>query len=92
MSESVGGIIFDARVVQLGGANNGVKAYVRFDRAFVGRIGEDDSGRTTFVGAKGDGVKDGEDGLAKADHIVVCRRANDGGAALPICVKQGDYV
>ena len=43
--ESVGGIIFDAGVVRLDAANNGVEAYVRAERAFVGRIGEDESGR-----------------------------------------------
>ena len=70
----------------------GLKLTVLPKQEFVGRIGEDDSRRVACVGSKRDGVKDGEDGLAKADHIVVCRRANDGGAALPICVKQGDYV
>ena len=43
--ESVGGIIFDAGVVRLDGANNGVEAYGRAERAFVGRIGEDESGQ-----------------------------------------------
>ena len=39
-----------------------------------------------------DGVKDGKDSLAKADHIVVCWRANNGGVAVPSCVDQGDDV
>ena len=92
LSESVGGIIFDARVVRLEGANHGVEAYGRVKRGLVGRIGEDESRRSACIGAEGDGVNDGDDGLAKADHIVICQRANDGGAYLPSCVEQGDDV
>ena len=43
--ESADDIIFDARVLRLEGANHGVKSYSRAKRAFVGRIGEDRSGR-----------------------------------------------
>ena len=88
----VGGIVFDAGVVQLGGANHGVEAHGCTERALVGRIGEDEYGRTASVGAEGYGVKDGAYGLAKADYIVVCQRANNGGIALLRCVEQGDDV
>ena len=80
--ESVGGIIFNARVVQLEGTNHGVEAYIHAKQAFLGRIGKDESRRAACVGNNGDGLNDGEYGLAKADHIVVYQRANDGGVAL----------
>ena len=92
ISESVGGIIFDARIVRLEGANHGVKDDGCAERAFVGHIGEDYPRRSACIGSEGDGVKDGEDGLAKAEHIVICWRDDDGGIALPICVEQGDDV
>ena len=59
---------------------------------FVGRIGEDESGRAASIGAKGDGEKDGEDGLAKADHTIICWRADNVGIALLSYVEQGDDV
>ena len=59
---------------------------------FIGRIGEDESGQASCVSAEGDGVKDGEDGLAKEKHIFVCWRDNDGGVDLLRCVEQGDDV
>ena len=90
--ESVCGIIFEARFVQLEGANHGVEAYSRAERVFVGRIGEDESGRAACIGAERDGVKDGEDRLAKANHIAIFRRASDGGVALLKCVEKGDDV
>ena len=90
MSESVGGIIFDARVVQLEVANHGVKADGCARQVFVGCIGEDNPGRSACIDAEGDRVKYGEDGLAKADHIVICWRADDGGIALPSFVEQVD--
>ena len=62
MSESVSGIIFDARLVWLEGANHGVEADGRAKKEFVGRISEDESGRAACIGAEGDGVKDGDDG------------------------------
>ena len=87
---SVGGIIFDVRDVRLEGANHWVEDYSCAERSFVGRIGEDESGYASCIGAKGDVVKDSEDGLSKADHIVICWRAEDGGVALLIYVEQGD--
>ena len=88
--ESVGDIIFNDRVVRLEGANHGVEGCIHANRSFVGRIGEDESGQASCIGAKGDVVKDSEDGLSKADHIVICWRAEDGGVALLIYVEQGD--
>ena len=68
-----------------------VKAHVCTEREFVGHIDENYSRRAAYVGTEGYGVSYGEYGLAKADHIVVYRRANDGCVALPRCVEQGDY-
>ena len=86
LSESIGGIIFDAMVERLEVANHGVEAYGHVEREFVGRISKDESRRAACIIAKGDGVKDGEDGIAKVDHIVICRRDNYGGLALLSCV------
>ena len=70
----------------------GLKLTVLPKQEFVGRIGEDDSRRVACVGSKRDGVKDGEDGLAKADHIIFCRRAKNGGVDHLSCVEQGDDI
>ena len=88
--ESVSGIVFDTGAIQLEGANHGVEAHGCTKQAFVGRIGEDWSRQAACVGAKEDGLKDGGCGLAKAYHIVVSLRANNGDVALPSCVEQGD--
>ena len=91
-SDSVGGIVFNARVVQLVGADHVVKYHGCPERVFVGRISEDKSGRAACVGAKGYGVKDGEYDVARAEHIVVSLRDDDGGVAFLIYVEHGDDV
>ena len=88
--ESVGGIFFDARIVQLVGADHVVEVHGCPKQAFVGHIGEDYSGQAACVGSKGDGVKDGEYGLAKSEHTVVSQSSDNGGIALPSYVEQGD--
>ena len=40
-TESVGGIVFDAKVVHFVGANHSVESHSCPKRAFLGRIGED---------------------------------------------------
>ena len=86
-SDSIRGILFDARVVRLEGAHHGVEAYGRAEQAFVGCIGEDESGKVSCIGTEGDGLKYGDDSLAKADHITICRKDNDGGVTLPNYVE-----
>ena len=91
-TESVGCIVFDAGVVRFVGTNHAVEAHGFPDREFVGRICEDKSQRAACVGAKGDGVEDGEYGLTEVDYIVVSWRANDGDVALLSSVEHGDDV
>ena len=92
LSNAARGVVRDVGIVGLEGAAHAVKADVGGERALVRRVGEDQSGRASGVGTKVDGVKDGEDGFAKVNHIFVRGRAGDGGVALPLCFEEGDDV
>ena len=89
---AVRGVVSDVRIVGLEGAAHAVKADASGKRALVRRVGEDQSRRAAGVGTKGDGVQDGEDGFADANHVVFRGRADDGGVALPRCFEEGDDV
>ena len=89
---AISGVVGDVHIVRLEGADHAVKSDVRGERALLRFVGEDQYGKAAGVGTKGDGVEDGEDGLAKANHVVVHGRADHGGVALPRCLEQGDYV
>ena len=90
LANVVRGVVSNVRIVRLEGAAHAVEANVDGKQALVRRVGEDQPRRSAVVGTKGDGVKDGEDGFAEANHVVVRGRAEDGGVALPRCFEQGD--
>ena len=92
LSNVVRGVVSDVGIVGLEGAAHAVEANAGGKQALVHRVGEDQSGRAAGIGTKGDGVKDGEDGFAKANHVVVCWRADNGGVALPRCFEEEDDV
>ena len=92
LSNAICGVVSNVGIVGLEGAAHYVEANADGKRALVHRVGEDQTGWAAGVGTKGGGVKDGENGFAKSNHVGVCGQAGYGVVALPRYFEEVDDV